>query len=640
MDAANAVEVRRRRKRRRRLLALLAVSLAGVAVWVCSQGLSRPVPHQVVGGRLDGFRLKAADGSTISLKDYKHKKALVLIFTGIDCPVSNLYMPRLAALARRYSKQGVAFLGVNSNAHESAQDIQEHAREHLLNFPVAKDERNVLADRLRIERTAEAVVLDARGYVRYHGAIDDQYARGAIKDAPKRAYLAEAVDSVLGGRKVAEPVTSVVACPIERVSPKKRARPRLASVPTVEGRRKRPSPRPADVGDVTYAHDVAPIIQQKCRPCHRPGEVAPFSLRDYEDAKRWAQSIYEVVDQGLMPPWYADPRYGSFSNDRSLSDHDRSVLMAWVDQEMPPGDLSQVPPPSPVPQGWTIGEPDLVLEMPEPFDVPAEGVLDIMRFYVPTNFQDDVWVQAAQAMPGDRAVVHHICIFIMDPEHPIDKTASLDEQRDAQPELVCYAPGDMPEVFPPGVAKKIPAGAVLEFQVHYTPVGMPRFDRSSVGLKLARGPVHSLALTRGASNRGFVLPAGEPNIEVKAAYTVKQDARLLSLTPHMHYRGKDFLYEAVFPDGRRQTLLFVPSYDFNWQNVYRLSEPLPMPKGTRIECIAHFDNSADNPLNPDPARDVRWGEQSYDEMMIGYLDFCVDLPEPRMAGKRPMRPAR
>ncbi|HEU5115896.1 MAG TPA: alkyl hydroperoxide reductase, partial [Isosphaeraceae bacterium] len=209
----------------------------------------------------------------------------------------------------------------------------------------------------------------------------------------------------------------------------------------------------------------------------------------------------------------------------------------------------------------------------------------------------------------------------------------LDSQRDAQPELVCYAPGDMPEVFPPGVAKRIPAGAVLEVQVHYTPIGIPRFDRSSVGLKLADGPIHSLALTRGASNRDFVLPAGKPNIEVKASYTLKQDGRLLSLTPHMHYRGRDFRYTAVFPDGRTQTLLYVPSYDFNWQNVYRLAEPLPMPKGTRIDCIAHFDNSTNNPLNPDPTRDIRWGEQSYDEMMIGYLDFCVDLPQPQLAGK-------
>jgi peroxiredoxin len=615
------------------MLALLVVVLAGVSAWGLSRISTRPGPHQVVGDRLEDFRLKATDGSTISRMDFEHKKALVLVFTGIDCPVSNLYMPRLATLAQRYSKQGVAFLGVNSNAHESALDVEEHARQHHLGFPVAKDGENRLADRLRIERTCEAVVLDAQGYVRYHGAIDDQYARGAIRDAPKRAYLAEAIDSVLNGRKVAEPLTSVVACPIERISPKKPARPRLASLPKVEGRRRRPSPEPADIGDVTYAEDVAPIIQQKCRYCHRPGEVAPFSLRDYDDAKRWAQSIYEVVDQGLMPPWYADPRYGSFSNDRSLSDRERSVLMAWVDQEMPPGDLGKVPLPEPSPQGWTIGEPDLILEMPEPFDVPAEGILDIMRFYVPTNFQEDVWVQAAQAMPGDRAVVHHICVFIMDPERPLDESASLDEQRDAQPELVCYAPGDMPEVFPPGVAKKIPAGAVLEIQVHYTPIGVPRFDRSSVGLKLARGPVRSLAMTRGASNRNFVLPAGDPNIEVKASYTIKQDGRLLSLTPHMHYRGKDFRYEAVFPDGRRQTLLFVPSYDFNWQSVYRLSEPLPMPRGTRIECVAHFDNSADNPLNPDPTRDVRWGEQSYDEMMIGYLDFCVDLPKPRMAGK-------
>ncbi len=614
------------------LVIVLAGSIGAVG-WLRPWSHWKPRHHQVVGDRLEDFQLKALDGRTITRRDYAREKVLVLVFTGIDCPVGNLYMPRLVSLAERYAGKGVAFLGVNSNAHESAQDVKKHAREYHLNFPVAKDDQNQLADRLRIERTCESVVLDPKGYVLYHGAIDDQYARGAIKDAPKKAFLAEAIDSILAGRKVEEPLTSVVACPIERVNPVKATRPRLAAIPRVEGRRRRDSPEPIELGEVTYAHDVAPVIREKCQPCHRPGEVAPFSLRDYDDAKRWAQSIYEVVDEGLMPPWYADPRYGTFANDRSLSDRERSILMAWVDQEMPPGDLSQAPKPSPSPQGWTIGEPDLIIEMSEPFDVPAEGVLDIQRFRVPTGFTEDVWVQAAQAMPGDRAVVHHICTFIIDPEHPLDRSASLDAQRDAMPELVCYAPGDMPEVFPPGVAKKIPAGAVLEIQVHYTPIGIPRFDRSSIGLKLADGPVHSLALTRGASNRDFVLPAGEPDIEVKASYTLKQDGRLLSLTPHMHYRGKNFRYDAVFPDGKRQTLLYVPSYDFNWQNVYRLAEPLPMPKGTRIDCVAHFDNSTNNPLNPDPTRDVRWGEQSYDEMMIGYLDFCVDLPEPRMADK-------
>jgi hypothetical protein len=270
--------------------------------------------------------------------------------------------------------------------------------------------------------------------------------------------------------------------------------------------------------------------------------------------------------------------------------------------------------------------------MPESYDVQAEGQIPVRKFIVPTGFKEDVWVAAAQAMPGDRAVVHHICVFIIDPS--VGKVASNDRERMRRemPELVCYAPGDMPSVFPPGVAKRIPAGASLEIQVHYQPVGVPRFDRSAVGLRLARGTVERLAQTVGVSNREFVLAPGTANIEIRARYTLTEDGELLSLTPHMHYRGRDFRYELVRPDGRREVLLSVPCYDFNWQNVYRLAEPIPFERGTRIECVAHFDNSRGNPVNPDWRQEVRWGEQSTDEMMIGYFDYCTPLLPSRMAG--------
>lgn len=625
---------------RTRPLARRAARLAGFAALVAIAALvawrpwaSRP-PHRHVGERLEDFALRAADGRTLRLQDFRDRKVLVLVFLGIDCPVGNLYAPRLAALEARYRGRGVGFVGVNANAHESAADVAAHAREYGLDFPVLKDDRNALADRLRAERTCEAIVLDADRSIRYHGAIDDQYARGAIRDEPTRSFLSEALDAVLDGRDVATPETTVVACPIERAGPRRKDGG-LRRLDPALARLRRERAKPVEVGDVTYARDVAPILRAKCEPCHRPGEVAPFSLLDYDDAQRWAQSIYEVVDEGLMPPWYADPRHGVFANDRSLTDRERSTLLAWVDQDAPAGDPEQLPPPVDYPKGWTIGEPDLIFEMPEPFDVPAEGVVEIQKFRVPTDLSEDTWVQAAQAMPGDRAVVHHICVFVIDPSHRAPKGASRELRRDMMPELVCYAPGDMPAVYPPGVAKKVPAGAVLEIQVHYTPIGVPRFDRSSVGLVLAREPVRSLAVTRGVSNRDFVLPPGASDIEVRASYTIPRDGRLLSMTPHMHYRGRDFLYTAIYPDGRREVLLSVPFYDFNWQNVYRLADPKPLPRGTRIECVAHFDNSAKNPVNPDPTRTVRWGEQSSDEMMIGYLDYCVDLPEPvRMAGGR------
>ena len=379
-----------------------------------------------------------------------------------------------------------------------------------------------------------------------------------------------------------------------------------------------------EVGEVTYAEHVAPILQEKCQACHRPGQVAPFSLLSYDDAHRRRLGIKDVVLERRMPPWHADPRYGHFANDRSLSPLQRAQLIAWVDQGTPLGELAKMPEPKAFAKGWTIGTPDVVFTMPKPFSVPAEGVLWYQKFSVPTNFAQDMWIQAIEARPGDRGVVHHVCVFL--------KTKIPNEEGvDEKPELVCYAPGDIPSVFPPGTAKKIPAGATLVFEVHYTPNGKPRTDQSSVAMIFARGPVHRMAVTKGISPKGsqrkeLVIPPGAGNYEAQTAFTFPFDARLVSLSPHMHFRGKDFRYTAVYPDGSREVLLSVPLFDFAWQSVYRLAEPKAMPRGTRIECLAHYDNSADNPNNPEPTAVVRWGEQTWDEMMIGYIDYDIEEP--------------
>jgi hypothetical protein len=250
---------------------------------------------------------------------------------------------------------------------------------------------------------------------------------------------------------------------------------------------------------------------------------------------------------------------------------------------------------------------------------------------VKTGFAEDRWVEAVEARPGDRAVVHHICIFLAD-ERP-----KPDRMSDDRRELTCYAPGDLPSVFPPGTAKLIPAGSTLVFEVHYTPIGVARTDRSSVGLIFARAPVTRRAFTTGISQKSFAIPPGAPNHEVRSSFIFPADARLLSLTPHMHLRGKDFDYTATYPNGRREILLRIPFFDFAWQSVYRLAEPKPMPRGTRIDCVAHFDNSAANPANPDPLQTVRWGEQTSDEMMIGFIDFDEALPS--LAAPAPVRAA-
>jgi hypothetical protein len=365
---------------------------------------------------------------------------------------------------------------------------------------------------------------------------------------------------------------------------------------------------------VTYAKEVSWILQKRCQECHRPGEIGPFSLLKFEDAKAWAETIHEVVLEQRMPPWHADPRYGSVANDRRLSQEERDVLLAWVEQGCPRGDDKDSPPPAKFPEGWKIGKPDAVFAMTEEFKVPATGVLDYKKFTVDPGFKEDVWVQAAECRPGNRAVVHHILVYVQAPGKPLyarDGTASM---------IVGWAPGDMPAVFAPGTAKLVPGGSKFVFEVHYTPNGVAQTDRSSLGLILAKKPPERVAETNILANLLFRVPPGAARHRGQMDFTFRRDALLLGFMPHMHLRGTSAKYVATYPDGRVETLLSVPDYDFNWQSVYRFDRPLTIPKGTKLAWIAHWDNSADNPRNPDATKEVRWGLQTWDEMQNGWMD--------------------
>lgn len=385
---------------------------------------------------------------------------------------------------------------------------------------------------------------------------------------------------------------------------------------------------PIEVGQVTFASDVARILQDRCQTCHRPGQSAPFSLLTYDDARAHGAMIQEVVQQHRMPPWHADKRYGTFANDRRLNPRERATLLAWIDQGAPLGDPVAIPRERRFAEGWSIGTPDVILTMSEPYVVAPQGVLPYQYFRVSTHFTEDKWVQAVEARPGDRQVVHHFIVRIEVPGQRI-------KHHGQQPYLVGYAPGDIPSIYEPGTAKRIPAGADLIFAVHYTPIGEARTDRSSIALIFAREPVRHEATTQGISQEKFLIPPGAARFPVRSRFVFKDDAHLLNLMPHMHLRGKSFRYRATYPDGRTETLLSVPAYDFGWQSVYRLAEPRAMPRGTRIDCLALFDNSTGNPNNPDPSKAVAWGDQTYDEMMIGFIDYALDAPAGGDRGSRP-----
>jgi len=632
---------------RRRFLAVLPLALFALPPMTrgddpdARKGEAELPVNRLLGQRVSGFTLPdAATGKPVSLYGFRGKKAVVLAFLGTDCPVANLYAPRLAELEKAYRDKGVVFLGVYANAHDTVAQIAAHAKEHGMEFPVLKDEGNVIADVTLVERTSEVVLLDGLATVRYRGAVDDQYAQGARKPAPAHHYLREALDEVLTGGRVEVKATPAAGCLLDRVAPRpskltaagntSRVRPAAPEMIAALKAREVGAGEEPKVGRVTYAGDVAAVVQNRCQSCHRPGEVGPFPLLTYDDARGHAAMIREVVDDRRMPPWHADPRYGHFKNDRSLTPRERATLIAWVDQGTPLGDPKALPAPQTFPEGWSIGTPDVVFELPEPNTVPAQGTVEYVHVRVPTKFKEDVWVQAAEARPGDRTVVHHIIVYV--DEHRYFKGRG---GRDPGAHLCGYAPGDMPSVFPEGTAKKIPAGSDLIFQIHYTPTGTIRTDRSKVGLVFARGPVKHQAYTRGIAQPRFQIPPGADSHPVASSFTFGRDAQLLSFMPHMHLRGKSFRYEATYPDGKKETLLSVPAYDFGWQSYYTLDAPKAMPKGTKIDCEARFDNSDKNPYNPDPTKPVRWGEQTWQEMMIGYVDYIEDaLPDDEPKSKK------
>jgi hypothetical protein len=410
---------------------------------------------------------------------------------------------------------------------------------------------------------------------------------------------------------------------------------------------------------VTYYKDVAAILQNRCQECHRPGEVAPMSFMTYDQVRPWAKAMKTAVLTKKMPPWSADPHYGKFSNDRSLSQTEIDTLVAWADAGSPAGNPKDAPKPREYFQGWQIGKPDVVYELPTPIDVPASGVVDYTYVVIPTNFTEDKWVQFAEVRPDARSAVHHVLAFLRPPGNNF--------MRDAQPGvpyiprrpvsdgrqsgqrgqggniqdqipgemLVGYAPGLPPAQCKPGEAKLIKAGTDIVLQLHYTPNGKAVTDRTKFGLIFAKKPPQKRVMSMMAMNYFIKIPAGDPNYEAHSLATLQQDVNLVSLLPHMHLRGKDFLYKAVYPSGETQVLLSVPKYDFSWQIQYALEQELLLPKGTRIECTAHYDNSANNPSNPDPTKEVRWGDQTFEEMMVGFFDVSFDAHSDPSALQRP-----
>ncbi|MBX7166223.1 MAG: redoxin domain-containing protein [Pirellulales bacterium] len=551
-----------------------------------------------VGRQIDDFALTDFRGRTWSLAEFADRPVVVVAVLGNDCPLVKLYARRLVELATEYQGRGVQFLAINANRQDSLNALGAFARQQQIEFPLLKDPRGDVIDRLGAARTPEVFVLDSGRTVRYHGRIDDQYGVGVQRAQVGRRDLAIALDELLAGQAVSVSETEAPGCLIGRV-------------PTVEPH-----------GEVTYCNQVARLLQAHCVSCHRPGEVGPFPLTTYEEVAGWAPMIREVVSQRRMPPWFADPRHGRFANEARLSDAELATLFAWIDHGTPEGDAAELPSPRQFATGWQIDEPDAVYYMSdEPCTIPATGVMDYQNYEIDPGFTEDRWVQAAEARPGNRAVVHHHLAYFIPPggNRQMSQVAN---------QIAGYAPGSPPFVYPQGTALRIPAGSKIVFQMHYTPVGYETTDRSYLGLKFVPADqVEREVHNEITGNIGIRIPPGDPDYALASKRRFKTDTLLLNLAPHMHLRGKAFRFELERPDGSREVLLDVPRYDFNWQLRYDLAEPLLVPSGSRLHCYARFDNSADNPANPDPTAEVHFGEQTWEEMMFGVFQTVSPVGE-------------
>ena len=545
-----------------------------------------------VGRQVPDSTFTDLEGKTRQLSELARDKGLVVAFTSTTCPVSKRYGPSLARLEKEVQSKGFHMLFVNPMKSESSADMKAQG----FTAPYVQDAKGTLTAALDARTTTEVFLLDSSRTLLYRGALDDQYGLAYNLDAPQQRYLAEAIDEVLAGRHPHVAATEAPGCELDR-----------------------PDHGATSSTSVTYHRDVARILAQNCVQCHHDGGIAPFALDSADEVQDRAKTIRRVVAEGTMPPWFAkDDKPNRWANDHSLAARDKADLLAWINStDRPMGDPATAPRPIVFPKdGWLNGEPDAVFEFAKAQPVKAEGKMPYVTVTVPTGLTEDHWVQSIEIQPGQRQVVHHVIVFALDPKHKGERLAQHETF------FAAYVPGNSGDIFPTGFAKKLPAGAVLSFQMHYTPNGKPTEDKTRIAFRWARqSPKYELKVAS-VSNGRISIPPGAANHIETAQRPAPEDMNLVGFMPHMHVRGKAFRYEIVQPAGN-QLVLDIPRYDFNWQLMYRLNEPLHMPRGTVMKVTATFDNSPGNKANPDPAKTVRWGPQTEDEMMIGYIAYFV-----------------
>jgi hypothetical protein len=549
-------------------------------------------------------------GRTTRLADRLGSNGLLIAMMDTECPVSRKYAPRLATMERPFAQQGIPMLYLNCSSYNTPQSIVAAVRTHGLTGDYVHATNAALARALQPSTTAEVFLLDSARTLVYRGAVDDQHGIGFTKPAPEHLFLRDAIEALLANRPLSVAATAAPGCVLKNQQ-------------TLAGN---------VFSSPTYYNEISRLIMKRCHICHYPGGEAPFALESYEQVAGRLPMVRYVLENRIMPPWFASPDSGPWRDDRSLTEDERNMLLSWIDAGAPDGDPRDAPIVPLRPREWRIGTPDVEYALSEPQAIPAEGVLPYVFEFISTDFKRDMWIQAMQIRPTAPESVHHVLIFLDDGENPsftlrgaID-TTSLGRSRlprALDSYLTAFAQGQNHIEFPEGTAKRLPKGATLVFQIHYVANGTATNDQTRLGIAFADGPPDVRVETSAAATRDFVIPAGADNYAVHAVHKLKQSVHLLAFFPHMHYRGKAFSYNIDFPGGHSTNILMVPRYDFYWQPRYELQTPLFCPRGTRIDVTGWFDNSTNNPAVPNPHREVRFGLQSTNEMMIGYFDWLT-----------------
>jgi mono/diheme cytochrome c family protein len=560
-----------------------------------------------IGRRIPDVEFTDIDGKTHRISEVKKYKGLVIAMTSATCPVSKRLLPSLEAMESRLTQEGIPLVLVNAFGSETEEQIREQLKEHSFSAPYVHDTAKTLSRALNAATTTEVFLIDPKQTLIYRGALDDQYGIDYSIDEARHHYLADAVAAFLKGERPAIAATAAPGCELNLGQ--------ATETTTLSG--------------ITYHRDVSRILQQNCIQCHHDGGIAPFALDDYEEVSDRARVIKRVVSEGTMPPWFAAPPENGgetqWANDHSLSARDKEDLLAWLDSDQAPGDPAEAPAPLSFPTEWTMGEPDAVIPLSRAYKIKATGFMPYQKDLVVTELGEDKWVTGYEILPSERDVVHHVIVQVF------EKGTTVRDRGKAGGYWAAYVPGNGAVKYPEGFARKLPAGATVHFQIHYTPSGKEKMERLKMGLHFADEPPRYEVKTLAVADRKLEIPPGAGAHVEGTSRVVPFDIPAMSFMAHMHVRGSAFSYEITHPDGKNEMLLDIPRYDFNWQLRYELKKPRILPKGSTVKVTGVFDNSSENKANPDPSQTVKWGDQTVDEMLIGYIEYFVPVADESIA---------